>query len=520
MKARKGCWTCAARKIQCDGGLPTCKKCARAQRDCQGYELRLSWPRDDDKRRAITGNNAPPVVVSPSQSNQRPTNLFFVNTTWQDMELYGYLSGQMHPYHLLRSSPKLWRQPQQRVNHADLVHHCKLETVPFNRWVSLFKFSKLTNAPVHNFAHLSLVTFGQSPSQIRDALLSMALAHDAVSGLALFYALLAFSSLHRYGPNEQAVQLKIQALQSLSASVVDEPLISAKAAQHVAASMLLGAFEILQPSEGSGEWLLYTWGAMDMIQATQLQDQPCESDTGHLLNWVHYHETVSRFSVHHWRHKSLVPRASIRNNPRPHDLQYPPLARHRPNLPSVNPTYAILNLLSEICDTLVDPRDPRSRSEEYQDRLKDLERRVGNVPIRSASAGSTPDAMFAVELYQMATQIYLVRASQSPWEPAANLESLIDAAFSGPAKSCICEHFFPLLILACEAQRDEQRVAIINLIERVQRDARIRSIQEVKNTIQSIWVQQDLHRDGDVLVDYLGIMSAVISSSNTVPSFA
>lgn len=103
---------------------------------------------------------------------------------------------------------------------------------------------KINNTPVYNFAHASLVTFGQSPWQIRDTLLSMVLAHDAVSESALFYALLAFSSLHHYGMNEQASQLKIQAIQSLSASVTDEPLVSAKAAQQVAASMLLGAFEV------------------------------------------------------------------------------------------------------------------------------------------------------------------------------------------------------------------------------------------------------------------------------------
>lgn len=74
--------------------------------------------------------------------------------------------------------------------------------------------------------------------------MGMALAHGAVSGLALFYALLAYSSLHRYGLNEQALEYKIQALQSLSASVTDKPLIPAEGAQHVAASMLLGAFEV------------------------------------------------------------------------------------------------------------------------------------------------------------------------------------------------------------------------------------------------------------------------------------
>lgn len=188
-------------------------------------------------------------------------------------------------------------------------------------------------------------------------------------------------------------------------------------------------------------------------------------------------------------------------------------------MPSVNPTFAILNLLSEISDTLIDPRDPRSSDDEYQNHLKEIERRVQDVRTGSDSAKQDPDAMFAVELYQVAVQIYLVRASQSPWEPAANLDALIDATFSGPVQYCNCEHFFPLLILACEAHRDEQRVAIIKLIERTQRDARIRSIQGVKDTIQSIWVQQDLHKDGDELVDYLGILSAVISSSTSVPSF-
>lgn len=53
------------------------------------------------------------------------TNLVFVNTTWQDMKVYGYLSGQGHPTLLLRPSSPLWRQPQGQVRHMDLVHHCK-----------------------------------------------------------------------------------------------------------------------------------------------------------------------------------------------------------------------------------------------------------------------------------------------------------------------------------------------------------------------------------------------------------
>ncbi len=81
-------------------------------------------------------------------------------------------------------------------------------------------------------------------SQVRDALIRMALTNDTAPGLALFFALLAFSSLQRSGLNHQAVQLKISALHSLSVSAKEGPLTSTEAAQHVAASMLLGAFDV------------------------------------------------------------------------------------------------------------------------------------------------------------------------------------------------------------------------------------------------------------------------------------
>lgn len=72
----------------------------------------------------------------------------------------------------------------------------------------------------------------------------MAMADDTVTRLAVFYALLAFSSLRLNGLHQQAIQFKISALHSLSASAKKGPLSLAEAAQHVAASMLLGAFEV------------------------------------------------------------------------------------------------------------------------------------------------------------------------------------------------------------------------------------------------------------------------------------
>jgi hypothetical protein len=102
---------------------------------------------------------------------------------------------------------------------------------------------------VQDTAYRSLVTFGATTGQIRDALMTMTMTPDTSSGLALLYALLAYSSLHSQGPNKEAMKLKIQALQFLSVSLKEGPMTTARAAQHVAASMLLGAFEVLTLQE-------------------------------------------------------------------------------------------------------------------------------------------------------------------------------------------------------------------------------------------------------------------------------
>ncbi|KAI0376219.1 fungal-specific transcription factor domain-containing protein [Hypomontagnella monticulosa] len=492
MKTR-GCWTCKARRVQCDGGLPACRKCVQARRECQGYGMRLSWPRDGNEKRAIM------VGSQPASMFPRPGNIFFINTTRRDIELYRHISVRKQPFHLVQPAPNPWSLPQLRAGDMDLVQF------------------------FHSSAYLSLVTFNVTTEQIRDVIIRMALAHDTTSGLALFYALLAFSSLRRNGLHQQAVRLKVAALHYLSASAKESPLSSTEAAQHVAASMLLSAFEILLPIQSSGEeWLCYINGATKVLQVTRLNDQSNESDISHLLDWVYYHDAVSRFPTHHWRRKPLSLDATSSDSLVSQGFQSPPLAKHRPAFPSPNPAHAILNLLSETCDTLLSPWDPRSREEEYHDRLRALEERIENLPAIPALSTPAADTIAAVEIevYQLATRIYLLRASQSPWESSPKLESLIRRAFTVPLKANFCVHFFPLFILACEARTDEQRASILNLIDRTEKGARIRSMKGLRREIQSIWVQQDLHADSDLLMNYLGIMSAVISSSNTLPSFA
>lgn len=71
----------------------------------------------------------------------------------------------------------------------------------------------------------------------------MALSSDSPSTSALQQSLLALSSLHRYGVQAQAINLKILSLRALAAAA--KGVFGCKeVSQHVAAGMLLCSFEV------------------------------------------------------------------------------------------------------------------------------------------------------------------------------------------------------------------------------------------------------------------------------------
>ena len=76
-----------------------------------------------------------------------------------------------------------------------------------------------------------------------NVLIRIALAGKSPSAAAVRQSLLALSSLHRYGVQTQAVELKISALNALAVASKSD-ITSQEAVQHVAAGMLLCSFEV------------------------------------------------------------------------------------------------------------------------------------------------------------------------------------------------------------------------------------------------------------------------------------
>lgn len=121
-----------------------------------------------------------------------------------------------------------------------------------------------------------------------------------------------------------------------------------------------------------------------------------------------------------------------------------------------------------------------------------------------------------IELCQLAALVYIERVAGSFLEDESRTNQSIERAFSIFVRLEACERMFPLLIFACEARNDDQRITILDLIARTQKNSPVRSLDLIKSMIQSIWVQDDL---ADQEIRYVDRLSITLSSSEGFPIF-
>lgn len=50
---------------------------------------------------------------------------------------------------------------------------------------------------------------------------------------------------------------------------------------------------------------------MELMQETLVHPQARSTDVGILVDWVYYHDALARFTMHHWRHKSVAVHDSV-----------------------------------------------------------------------------------------------------------------------------------------------------------------------------------------------------------------
>lgn len=102
------------------------------------------------------------------------------------------------------------------------------------------------------------------------------------------------------------------------------------------------------------------------------------------------------------------------------------------------------------------------------------------------------------ELYRIAAVLYL--RSVCPNIDATNqTPAWLESAFNVLAGLEICTSPWPLFVVACESQTDEQRIKILRALDRMDQHRKIGNIFVLRSLIENFWKQQDLQADGDRL---------------------
>ncbi|KAH8667081.1 fungal-specific transcription factor domain-containing protein [Xylariales sp. PMI_506] len=497
-----GCWTCKDRKVRCDRTLPGCLNCTRVRRNCQGYGTRLFWPKADDAKRAIFVN-----LPAMEQKGRRITRLHMINASFQDLAMHNYLldltSGKIPrtaralPERFHESAATLWRVPTLGGEDAELIHY----------FVST--------------AFSSLVIFNQDAAGFRDLLLQLALSNASLPSRAVLYALLAVSSQYRYGLHSRAMEFKMSAISALAQSAKSGALDTVEAAQHVAAGMLLCSFEIHAPSETAGQWLWYVRGAKDVIKTNHLDSKIDQKFVSELLDWVDYHDVISQFSILHWRHGPVetvfAQQLGINGWDSVSSAKITQIANRK------RPSHRILQFLSEIFSVLLQTSDQVTRTETFVENLNLLEGRSSVIAeicdtYGESSAKIDKNATYLMNLFRLAAMIYLARASESISGELRNVQPLIDEGFLLMSKMRSCDLQFPLAILGAEARTDEQRMLMLDLVRRTELNTWGRTIHCLREGLRSLWVQDDLATEQELVPNYMDKLSVMVSRAPFIPS--
>ncbi|KAL5590339.1 hypothetical protein FOBRF1_013896 [Fusarium oxysporum] len=295
-----GCGTCRARKVRCDQAYPKCNRCIKSGRHCKGYGMQLSWPRWNDTRRAIVG---PRPLLRGRQAENR-----LVNTTFADIKLHDVVSMSSKTYgvHMLGL-------PEVSFGPSDASSLEASGPLSLIKGPAVGPIARLGPADQESFqyfiqtASYSITSFGHDAPRVRELLIQIALSDFSPSSTAVLKSALALASFHRANPPQTTAQYKVAALRKLAGSTQGRISVTDSAC-HIAAGMILSTLEIQQNSMKSSHWLWYACGAAKIVKTAGLDVDNLDHDTAALVGWVHYYNTLSRFSLRHWQpHITLDP---------------------------------------------------------------------------------------------------------------------------------------------------------------------------------------------------------------------
>ncbi|KAJ2979445.1 hypothetical protein NUW58_g7196 [Xylaria curta] len=326
----------------------------------------------------------------------------------------------------------------------------------------------------------------------RDDLIPMALASGGKASHGLRNAILAVSAFHLWGP-DHALTYKTEAIRSLSSSLSTESFDTTET--QLATSMMLCVYNVFDETEGN--WSVHLYGAQKILH------QLASIYGGHLAyrflyTWFLYHEVLGGFSqpLKQWPYGP----ASLRLL---HDTHFDTSLI----IGSLGCSVEVMEVISHVNkwramelqeDSTVSPDQERSnRAIEYkalESKLALLTQRLDPMHEQHLSRHDRTRTLATAELYRIATFLYLHRVGST--ENSQDIKSAyLQQALTVLGSLEVCTSPWPLFVIACETETDDQRIKILNILDRMDVERHIGNVFVLRHIIESFWKQQDLQAD-------------------------
>jgi len=129
-------------------------------------------------------------------------------------------------------------------------------------------------------------------------------------------------------------------------------------------------------------------------------------------------------------------------------------------------------------------------------RLLDLTQKLDTADFEHHTPKERTKILTTAELYRVAALLYLGRTCASirkPGEASVYLEQAFDLLGSLE----VCTSPWPLFVIACEAESDEQRITILRTLDCMDEARKIGNVFVLRSLIETYWKQKDLQADSD-----------------------
>ncbi|ORY71066.1 uncharacterized protein BCR38DRAFT_479590 [Pseudomassariella vexata] len=167
---------------------------------------------------------------------------------------------------------------------------------------------------------------------------------------------------------------------------------------HMATAMLLCCFEIHHASCTSGQWTGYLSNTKKIINASCTSNLlQLDTDIGIILDWVYYHDVLTRFLLRHWKREDVgevLPTST--------DVFW------AEDSVMDQSAFSMLELLSKMCDVVSTDTlllEAIDNVDDFKGFLNVLDWRIKSIPVSLPpidSDATSEDSSLLLQLYQLA----------------------------------------------------------------------------------------------------------------------